>query len=64
MSLTKDRTNNKNDEDLSEGFVDMVQRAVVGDHTELDCHLVQSGILAGNGPGPETLFGRRFTWVL
>lgn len=64
MSLTWDRTDNREENGKSIAQTDTVRGAVVGENIELDCHLVPFGIPVGNGPGPENIIGPRFNWVL
>ena len=64
MSLTRDRTENREEIGKRVAQTDTVRGAVVGENIELDCHLVSFGIPVGNGPGPETIIGPRFNWVL
>ena len=64
MSLTRDRTDNREDADRGNAHVLAVRRTVAEENTETDCHLVRYGIPTGDGSGPDIINNPRFNWVL
>lgn len=64
MSLTRDRTEIREDTDKGLARGPAVRRSLAGEDTETDFHLVRYGVPTGNGSGPDIIVRPGFNWVL